>query len=60
MKKIYLITNNFTSKRAQYFFNQMIGHSPYIAFLFTGICKIMQILLIKKVWGIWNSGINIV
>ena len=40
--------------------NQLTGHSPYIGLLFTGICKIMQILLIKKVWGVWNSGISII
>ena len=46
MKRNHFITNKFTSKGAQYFFNKLTGHWPYIGLLF--------------IWGIWNSGMNIV
>ena len=51
-KKKTFIINKFSSNTAQDFFNQlMTDHSPYIDLLFTWICKIMQLLLIRKVWG---------
>ena len=44
-EKNHLITKTFISKRAQYFFNQLTGHSLYIGLLF--------------IWSIWISGMNI-
>ena len=57
-KKTFFIINKFPSNTAQDFFNQLTDHSPYIDLLFTWICKIMQLLLIRKVWGVSNPGIN--
>ena len=51
-KKTFII-NKFPSNTAQYFFNQLTDHSPYIDLLFTWICKIMQLLLIRK-FGVYR------
>ena len=46
MKKIISLLINLLPKELSIFFNQLTGHSLYISLLF--------------IWGIWNSGMNIV